>query len=691
MDDPKVLIVEDSPEMADLLAISLQDGSIDTTVAGDGAEALGLIKDGGFDLVLLDLGLPDIDGMEVLERIRKEHDATALPVIIITGREKMSDKVRAFDLGAADYINKPINFLDVQARIVATLRRRRSHAEATLETSAAIQRTQEELRRIGKAVDSASDAICLLNSEQRVDYVNDAFVALFGVTLESLSVGGRFRRMFEPVSVWEEIWETCEEHGAFSGDLTLRGADESMIAVSCRADAILDEQRAFLGAVVLFTDIRQRKRLEEDLVFLAEHDALTGLMNRRRFLEVLAGAGAEGGGFLMYLDLDHFKVVNHRLNHRAGDRFLVQFAGLLEKFLRSGDEAARIGGDEFAALLRNITEEDALLSARKLAQELGETEFREDGESFSCSASIGLAKIDAAMGSEDVLANALAAGFQVKQAGGNGVEVSRADQRSLAQLTDDSAWFQRVKEALKHERLEVMYHPVLPLDESQPGGFEALVRLRDADGTLIGPDRFVPAAERFGILHRIDHAVLYTVVGHMRDHPELRASVNLSARTLTGERLPGVVTGLLEASRVDPRRIYFEITETTMIQNMEQARRNMRELQDFGCRFALDDFGKGVSSLGYLRDLPVDIIKIDGKFIQGIDTDEINQAMVRSINEIAHALGKKTVAEYVSTGPILAKVRELGIDYVQGWHICEPAPLESFLDPGLDKVKVPAA
>ena len=689
MEDPKVLIVEDSAEMADLLAISLQDDSLETTLVADGEAALRSIKEQNFDLVLLDLGLPDIDGMEVLERIRQVHDSTSLPVIIITGREKMSDKVRAFDLGATDYINKPINFLDVQARIVATVRRRRNLAEASRQTNDAMQRTQEELRRIGKAVDSVSDAICLLNAEQRVDYVNDAFVALFGTSLEDLGGGGRFRRLFDP-KTWEEIWGVCEEHGAFSGDLMLRGAGNELIAVSCRADAILDEQRAFLGAVLLFTDIRQRKRLEEDLVFLAEHDALTGLMNRRRFLEVLGGAGANGGGFLLYLDLDHFKVVNHRLNHRAGDRFLVQFAGLLERFLRPGDEAARIGGDEFAVVLRNISEEDALLSARKLAQELGEAEFEEGGERFSCSASIGLAKIDASMGSEDVLANALAAGFQVKQAGGNGVEVSREDQRSLAQLTEDSVWFQEVKEALKHERLEVFYHPVLPLDESLPGGFEALVRLRDAKGNLIGPDRFVPAAERFGVLHRIDHAVLYAVVGHMRDHPRLRASVNLSARTLTSERLPGIVTGLLEASRVDPRRIYFEITETTMIENMEQARKNMRELQDFGCRFALDDFGKGVSSLGYLRDLPVDLIKIDGKFVQGIDTDGVNQAMVRSINEIAHALGKKTVAEYVSSGPILRKVRELGIDYVQGWHICQPAPLETFLEQGLDAVRVPA-
>lgn len=693
MDDPKVLIVEDSAEMADLLAISLQDDSIETEVAKDGAEALAMLATGGYDLMLLDLGLPDMDGLEVLARVRERRDSATLPVIIITGRERMADKVRAFDLGAADYINKPINFLDVQARIVATLQRRSKQVEATRETAETIQRTQEQLRRIGKAMDCSSDAICLLDAKRRVDYVNDAFASLFGIGLDALRVGAKFRNLFADGEQLEEVWGVCDEQGSYAGDFLMRSAGGDEIAVRCRADAILDDSRSYLGAVLILSDVRQRKRLEEDLLFLAGHDALTGLMNRRRFLEVLGGAAIEQddeiGGVLMYLDLDHFKVVNHRLNHMAGDRFLVRFAGMLGAALREGDEAARIGGDEFAVLLRRITEEDAVNFARKLAADLGDAEFEEDGERFSCSASIGLARIRPGAGSEEVLANALAAGYHVKKAGGNGVEVSRADQRSLRELAEDSAWFFEVKEALKHNRLEVVYHPVLPLDESQPGGFEALVRMRDAKGDLIGPDRFVPAAERFGVLHRIDHFVLYTVVGHMRDHPGLRASVNFSARTLTSERLPGIVTGLLEASRVDPDRICFEITESTMIHNLELARKNMRELQAFGCRFALDDFGKGVSSLGYLRDLPVDILKIDGKFIQNLDHDAINQAMVRSINEIAHALGKKTVAEYVSDAGILAKVRELKVDYVQGWHICKPAPLEAFLERGLDSVKLP--
>jgi len=691
MDEPKVLIVEDSAEMADLLAITLQDDSIETEIAGTGEGALEALRKGDFELVLLDLGLPDIDGLEVLERIRKDAALSATPVIVITGREKMRDKVRAFDLGAVDYINKPINFLDVQARIVATLRRREKQA-AQVEVSRDLERTQAELLRISKAVDSASDAVCIVDDRHRVCYVNDAFVALFGLGLEELQVAARFRRLFADSKIWEEIREVCEEHGSFAGELEMRSEDDEPLVVHCRADAILDEGRNFLGTVLLLTDIRQRKRLEEDLLFLANHDALTGLNNRQRFtdrLKQLFENAAGEQGYLLYIDLDHFKVVNHRLNHHAGDRFLIEIARQLEGDLRDGDLLARVGGDEFAMLLRGLKEADAVAHARALAGRLSRSQFKENGESFSCSASIGMAAIDASLSTEDALSQAVAAAYQVKENGGNGVELFRADQRSLQQLSEDATWFMRIKKALDDNRLEVWLQPIVALRGDESPSFEALVRYRDENGEVVSPENFLPAAERFGILHQIDHFVLYQVVDAMRDHPQLNTSVNLSARALTSERLPELVKGLMDASGVAPERIHFEITETTMIRNLNRAKDNIRELQAYGCRFALDDFGKGVSSLGYLRDLPVDVIKIDGSFVESVDRDEVNLSIVRAVNDIAHQLGKKTVAEYVSSAPILDKVRELGIDYAQGWHVYEPAPVAEFLEKGLETVKLP--
>lgn len=690
MDDPKVLIVEDSLEMADLLAISLQDDNIETEIAADGEAALKAL-DRPFDLVLLDLGLPDIDGLEVLEKLRTEKGLTQLPVIVITGREKMRDKVRAFDLGAVDYINKPINFLDVQARIVGTLRRRQKQEAAELESNTVFQRTQEDLLRISKAVDSASDAVCIVDADQRVSYVNDAFAGLFEVSLEDLQVSARFRKLFAESRVWEEIWEVCEEHGSFGGELTMKVQEE--ITVHCRADAILDDRRNFLGAVIVLTDIRQRKRLEEDLVFLANHDPLTGLNNRQRFTEILnrtvAASRDDEPSYLLYLDLDHFKVVNHRINHEAGDRFLVEIARMLESNVRDGGQLARLGGDEFAILIRDVKETDAVAYARTLAGRLGSSEFEEGGEKFSCSASIGIAVIDGEADSEDVLARSVAASFQVKQNGGNGVELFQADQHSLHLLSEDASWFMAVKKALEDNRIEVWLQPILGLNGEGLPIFEALVRFRDEEGNVVLPERFLPAAERFGVLHQIDHFVFYKAVDVMRDHPKLHVSVNLSARSLTSERLPELVKSLMAASNVEPGRLHFEITETTMIRNLERAKANILELQKFGCLFALDDFGKGVSSLGYLRELPVDVIKIDGSFVENMQTDEVNRSIVRAVNEISHMLGKKTVAEYVSSAEILKEVRELGIDYVQGWHVHKPAPVQEFLDRGLENIKLP--
>lgn len=678
--------------MADLLAISLQDDNIDTVIAKGGEEALRALEK-PFDLVLLDLGLPDIDGLDVLEKMRKEMGLQQLPVIVITGREKMKDKVKAFDLGAVDSINKPINFLDVQARIVGTLRRRQKEEAVDLESNTVFQRTQEDLVRISKAVDSASDAVCIVDASQRVSYVNDAFSGLFDVTFEDLQVSARFRKLFSEQRVWQEIWEVCEEHGSFGGELMMNGQEDAVV-VHCRADAILDDRRNYLGAVIILTDIRRQKRLEEDLVFLANHDPLTGLNNRQRFTDLLNQAAQESKdgkpSFLLYFDLDHFKVVNHRINHEAGDRFLIEISRMLESNLREGDELARLGGDEFGVLVRGLNETDVLAYARTMAGRLSSSVFEEKGDRFSCSASIGLSLIDDKAGTEDFLARALAASFQVKQNGGNGVELFQDDQRSLSLLSEDASWFMSVKKALEDNRLEVWLQPIIALSGDELPVFEALVRYRDEDGNVVSPEKFLPAAERFGVLHQIDHYVLYSVIDVMRDNPKLHVSVNLSARALTSERLPELVKSLMTASKVEAERIRFEITETTMIRNLDRAKINIRELQEFGCRFALDDFGKGVSSLGYLRDLPVDIIKIDGSFVENLQTDEVNKSIVHAVNEISHMLGKKTVAEYVSSAAILEEVRAMGIDCVQGWHVFKPAPIQEFLDRGIENIKLPS-
>jgi len=681
--------------MADLLAISLQADNIESDTAGEGKRALELAQAKVPDLVLLDLGLPDMDGLDVLAALKANPALKHIPVIVITGRERTEDKLRAFNLGAVDYVNKPFNFLEVQARIIATLKRKSAADDAQEAVAQERQRTHEEMLRISRAVDAAGDAIAILNPEGRVTYVNEAYADFFGLGAPDLGVSERHRRLFQRPELWDEMWRTCEEGGAWSGELEMRASGERLAPTLCRADAIRDERRAFLGVVLIFTDITQRKRLEEDLLYLANHDPLTGLHNRRFFLEVLQSAvdKAQRGAhsFLLYLDLDNFKVVNNSIDHQAGDRLLVDIARTLHDQLRPGDELARLGGDEFTMLLNGADEAAATQFARLLVQLFDGYRFKEGGRAFCCTASIGLSRIDGEVTAEDALSHADSACYYVKTHGRNGHEVFRPDNQAIAQLSTEAGWSIRIKDALRDRRMEMWLQPILPLRADGRAYLEALVRLRDPDGKIIMPGQFLSAAENFGNMQQIDQFALYESMNLLAAHPKLSLSINLSARTLNNAHLPVIVERLLSASNIAPDRVLFEITETAMIQNLAHARQLVTAIKQLGCRFALDDFGAGASSMLYLRDLPVDVLKIDGSFIRSVDVDPINRALVKSINEIAHILGKQTVAEYVVNAGVLQVLKTIGVDYVQGWHVCEPAPPEHFFKLGLENVTLPKA
>ena len=681
--------------MADLLGISLQTDGIESSATGEGGKALELAQAETFDLVLLDLGLPDMDGLDLLATLKASPALKHIPVIVITGRDRTEDKLRAFNLGAVDYVNKPFNFLEVQARIIATLRRKSASDDAEQAVAQERQRTHEEMLRISRAVDEAADAIAIFNPERRVTYVNAAHENFFGLKAAELQASHRHRRLFQKPELWDELWRICEEGGAWSGEVEVYAAGDRNAPTLCRADAIRDEHRAFLGVVLIFTDITQRKRLEEDLLYLANHDPLTGLHNRRFFLErlqsVVDRAARGTHSFLLYLYLDNFKVVNNSLDHQAGDRLLVEVARTLRDQLRPGDELARLGGDEFTVLLHGADEAVAAKFARMLVQIFDESRFKEGGKTFCCTASIGLSRIDGEVTAEDALSHADSACYYVKTHGRNGYEVFRPDNQAIAQLSTEAGWSIRIKDALREHRMEMWLQPILPLRADGRAYFEALVRMRDPDGQIIMPGQFLSAAENFGNMQQIDQFALYESMSLMAAHPKLSLSINLSARTLNNAHLPVIVERLLAASNIAPDRVLFEITETAMIQNLVQARQIITTIKQLGCRFALDDFGAGASSMLYLRDLPVDVLKIDGSFIRSVDVDLVNRALVKSINEIAHILGKQTVAEYVVNGAVLQVLKTIGVDYVQGWHVCEPAPPEHFFKMGLENVILPRA
>ncbi|HVY69801.1 MAG TPA: diguanylate cyclase, partial [Verrucomicrobiae bacterium] len=375
----RILIIDDSREIAELLGTCLVAQEVLTESAISGAAGIDLAKSKPFDLALIDLGLPDMDGLDICQIFRSDKELKHIPIIIMTGRPGTEEKVRAFEMGVVDYLNKPFDYAEMQARVLAVMRRKRTQDTLAEASHRERQHTLQEMRRISKAVENASDAIFITDAAGMPVYNNVAFRELFGVNAKDLPVLGPPRGLFIRPDAWDTIWESCLAGDSWSGEVELRVPPQSAIPALCRANAIQDETGAFAGAVFIYTDITQRKRLERDLLYLANHDPLTRLDNRRRFGEFTGEAveAARRGvvSYLLYLDLDNFKVINHSTGHPGGDRLLREIAGLLQVAARSGDRVARVGDDEFALLLTDMDARQTREFARKLVATLDEYRF----------------------------------------------------------------------------------------------------------------------------------------------------------------------------------------------------------------------------------------------------------------------------------------------------------------------------
>jgi len=449
---------------------------------------------------------------------------------------------------------------------------------------------------------------------------------------------------------------------------------------------------------ILLPVLRQRvrhllasRRAERFMMHLAYHDSLTALPNReyfhQRLSEVLADPEIRAGRHaVMYIDLDQFKIVNDTCGHSAGDQLLRQLAHLLQTTLRQDDLVARLGGDEFGVLLLDCDMDRACQVAEKLREAVAGFRFFWESRIFTVGASIGVVPIDGdSIPLANVLSAADAACYAAKDSGRNQVQVYRPENEELRRRRTEMSWVNRITRALDDGRFRLRYQPIVALSScaGPPEHFEMLVSMVDENGLIISPDAFIPAAERYNLMPSIDRWVIDSAlrfVGNLPAdaHPLQTCCINLSGSSLTDEQLLPYIQGKLVEYGVSPRLVCFEITETATIANMNRALRLISELRARGCRFALDDFGTGLSSFAYLKHLPVDFLKIDGTFVKNIARDPVNLAIVKATNEIGHALGIKTIAEYVEDAETLEAVRNLGVDYGQGFGIARPQPLETF-------------
>ncbi len=454
---------------------------------------------------------------------------------------------------------------------------------------------------------------------------------------------------------------------------------------------------------LLQEEIVERKRAEvalreseQRLAWHSRHDGLTGLINRWEFEQCLEQALSDAQAHnqqhsLCFLDLDQFKIVNDTCGHAAGDELLRQVTTLLQKQVRATDTLARLGGDEFGLLLNQCPLNQSLRIANALRQSLQEFRFIWQDKTFTIGVSIGLVGINAdSLDLSSVLSAADMACYAAKNAGRNRVHIYQADDQDLAISHGQMQWISRLTKALQFNSFCLYSQPIVPLASAELKGkhYEILLRLQDETGFLVPPMAFIPAAERYNLMHIIDRWVISTFFASLDEHcqeagqccPELCCSdmyaINLSGASINDDSFIDFLHQQFTLYCVPPQVICFEITETVAITNLSKAGKLIGKLKQLGCRFALDDFGSGMSSFAYLKNLPVDYLKIDGEFIKDIVEDPTDLALTKAINQVGHAMGIQTIAEFVENDTILEKITALGVDYAQGYGIAKPQPLQ---------------
>jgi diguanylate cyclase (GGDEF)-like protein len=533
---------------------------------------------------------------------------------------------------------------------------------------------------------SIGEAVIRLDEGGRVRYLNPVAEAMSG-----FENGAARERALEDVldlSVNSPITAaSLSQLTEGRADVQLKSASDSDRALACTVSPINDAEGLLVGRVLVMRDVSREHELTEELAYQASHDPLTELPNRRRFEHQLMRAVEQAQHndivhALLYIDLDQFKLVNDTCGHVAGDQMLRQIAGLLQKEVRDRDLLARLGGDEFGVLLDGCSIDEAMVIADRICRTVSAFRFVSDGRTFELGASIGLVEIGRNSGTADeVQRTADLACYAAKDTGRNRVHLYRHEDLIISRNQAEMQWHSEIKAALEDERLVLYAQPIARLHHCKGPMrmHEMLLRMVDREGSMVPPMAFLPAAERYGLMGEVDRAVIEMALAHvaLADTAQDVFTINLSGHSFTDPGIGSFITAAAHRVGVDPRQICFEVTETAAISNLAQAERLMQSLHGQGFRFALDDFGAGLSSFAYLKQLPVDFIKIDGQFVRDINNDAVARAMVSSIVNVANVMNIETVAEKVEHEAVQACLRSLGVDYVQGFYVGRPQPLRT--------------
>jgi diguanylate cyclase (GGDEF)-like protein len=584
-----------------------------------------------------------------------------------------------------------ITVLELRSRFL--LKRDRNRAQSQL---------YRERERSEVALRSISDAVITTDTDHNITYMNPVAEQMLDCNLED----ARGRLLADLVKLeFQPIGDAIPDPVDFYIDITQSNLRQTgidivlkvgtgQLSIDGNASPLMDSQGELIGSMLVLRDVSLEQELTNQLIYQASHDSLTGLMNRAEFenrvketLDLSRQHNRQNA--LCYIDLDQFKLVNDTCGHGAGDELLKRLAGVLQIEIRKEDLVARLGGDEFGILLHDCDQNQARDLAERVRVALHEMHFKWEDKVFDVSGSIGLVMINRMSGSlPELMSAADLACYAAKDSGRDMVHVYHVDDAEIAEKFRQMQWLPRIKEAINKNEFELAIQSVTSLKEGISPGiiYEFLLRWPQADGSLISPAQFIPSAESYDLMRDLDGWVIENALAAVAQlKTELQYpgnqmfTINLSGQSVCDPALADFIIGMLHRFEVDPQIICFEVTETAAIANFSIAIEFINRLRELGCRFALDDFGSGLSSFSYLKRLPLDFLKIDGLFVRDMLDDPVDLAMVRTIHDVAKVLKLQTIAEWVEDEATLDSLKSIGIDYAQGFHISRPIMVPELL------------
>ncbi len=686
-----ILVVEDYPDTAKLVERVLKN-RFHIETATDGQAGLHAWLERRHEIVLLDLMLPKMSGEEVLQEILKVKPTQSVVMMTAFGSAEKAGALIA--AGAVDFISKP--FRAEQLRHVCNIA---AHREDYITSNEQFEQRQRELasekERALVTLNAIGDGVITTDAEARVVYMNPVAEQLSG-WLEVEAQGKKINEVFRTYHEYSRVpavspLERClQEQRSIQArsNMLLRSKQGLEMVIEVSASPIKNVDSGVSGAVMVFKDSTAARNLEKQLTFHASHDPLTGLKNRQVFDQEVKLAlddciNSQVEHALCYIDVNEFKMINESQGSDAGDKLLQEVAKLLVQKVRAPSDAiARISGHEFALLLRYCPIDAAERICENITTAFNAFTYEWQNSKFQVTIAIGITQVNQDNDDlQNIWTSARAACLNAQNSGGNRVHVYNSSDDQALRMRSEVQLASEIVQAERENRFTLYCQPIKSLKDDSEYSYEILIRMHGDNSDIVSPANFLPAAERYNLIPQIDRWVVHTAFEWLHQNPDkleriTHCAVNLSGLSLSDSEFYSYICAAFEEFKVPAEKICFEITETAAVKNFAIAGSFITAIRDLGCKFALDDFGTGMSSFAYLKKLPVDYLKIDGMFIKDILNDPMDLAMVRSINDIGHVAGLKTIAEFVENKEIEDKLREIGVDYVQGYGISRPMPIE---------------